>query len=379
MSGGVDSSVAAALLQRQGHDVVGVTLQLYDHGDAVGRRGSCCAGQDIHDARRVADRLGIPHYVLDYEQRFKATVMQSFADSYAAGETPLPCVTCNQQIKFSELLGATRELGADLLATGHYIELRQGARGPELYRAKDAARDQSYFLFATTMPQLASLLFPLGAYPKAEIRALARDLDLPVADKPDSQDICFVPKGHYTNVIERLKPDAVEPGDIVHEDGRLLGRHAGIVHYTIGQRKGLGIAGGAPLYVLRLDAANRRVVVGPRDSLRAHWIMLRGVNWLGDAPIPTDGLDVAVRIRSSAAPQPATLFRSGENARVLLQDGDYGIAAGQACVFYADASSGARVLGGGWIERTLGGTDAVGRRGEETSRHDSGLRPVRAV
>jgi tRNA-specific 2-thiouridylase len=379
MSGGVDSSVAAALLQRQGHDVVGVTLQLYDHGDAVGRRGSCCAGQDIHDARRVADRLGIPHYVLDYEQRFKATVMQSFADSYAAGETPLPCVTCNQQIKFSELLGATRELGADLLATGHYIELRQGARGPELYRAKDAARDQSYFLFATTMPQLASLLFPLGAYPKAEIRALARDLDLPVADKPDSQDICFVPKGHYTNVIERLKPDAVEPGDIVHEDGRVLGRHAGIVHYTIGQRKGLGIAGGAPLYVLRLDAANRRVVVGPRDSLRAHWIMLRGVNWLGDEPIPADGLDVAVRIRSSAAPQPATLFRSGENARVLLQDGDYGIAAGQACVFYADASSGARVLGGGWIERTLGGTDAVGRRGEETSRHDSGLSPVRAV
>jgi tRNA-specific 2-thiouridylase len=379
MSGGVDSSVAAALLQRQGHDVVGVTLQLYDHGDAVGRRGSCCAGQDIHDARRVADRLGIPHYVLDYEQRFKATVMQSFADSYAAGETPLPCVTCNQQIKFSELLGATRELGADLLATGHYIELRQGARGPELYRAKDAARDQSYFLFATTMPQLASLLFPLGAYPKAEIRALARDLDLPVADKPDSQDICFVPKGHYTNVIERLKPDAVEPGDIVHEDGRVLGRHAGIVHYTIGQRKGLGIAGGAPLYVLRLDAANRRVVVGPRDSLRAHWIMLRGVNWLGDEPIPADGLDVAVRIRSSAAPQPATLFRSAENARVLLQDGDYGIAAGQACVFYADASSGARVLGGGWIERTLGGTDAVGRRGEETSRHDSGLSPVRAV
>ena len=270
MSGGVDSSVAAALLQRQGHDVVGVTLQLYDHGDAVGRRGSCCAGQDIHDARRVADRLGIPHYVLDYEQRFKATVMQSFADSYAAGETPIPCVTCNQQIKFSELLGATRELGADLLATGHYIELRQGPRGPELYRAKDAARDQSYFLFATTMPQLASLLFPLGAYPKAEIRALARDLDLPVADKPDSQDICFVPKGHYTNVIERLKPDAVEPGDIVHEDGRVLGRHAGIVHYTIGQRKGLGIAGGAPLYVLRLDAANRRVVVGTaRQPARA--------------------------------------------------------------------------------------------------------------
>ena len=376
MSGGVDSSVAAALLQRQGHDVIGVTLQLYDHGEAVERKGSCCAGQDIHDARRVADRLRIPHYVLDYEQRFKATVMQSFADSYAAGETPIPCVTCNQQIKFSELLATTRELGADLLATGHYIELRRGSSGPELYRAEDADRDQSYFLFATTPAQLASLLFPLGAYAKADIRGLAREFGLPVADKPDSQDICFVPKGRYTNVIERLKPTAVEAGDIVHEDGRVLGRHEGIVHYTIGQRKGLGIAGGVPLYVVRLDAANRRVVVGPRASLYTHWIVLRGVNWLGDEPIPADGLDVAVRIRSSAPPQPATLFQCEENVKVLLRDGDYGIAAGQACVFYADAGPRARVLGGGWIERTSRRTDEVGRRGEETSRHGT-AQPVR--
>ena len=381
MSGGVDSSVAAALLQRQGHEVIGVTLQLYDHGEAIDRKGSCCAGQDIHDARRVADRLGIPHYVLDYEQRFKATVMQSFADSYAAGETPIPCVTCNQQIKFSELLGTTRDLGADLLATGHYIERRLGPSGPELYRAQDADRDQSYFLFATTPTQLASLLFPLGAYPKAEIRALAHELGLSVADKPDSQDICFVPKGRYTSVIERLKPTAVEAGDIVHEDGRVLGRHAGIVNYTIGQRKGLGIAGGAPLYVLRLDAANRRVLVGPRESLYTRGIMLRDVNWLGDAPIPGEGLDVAVRIRSSAAPQRATLFPCGESVesvKVLLQDGDYGIAAGQACVFYADAGPRARVLGGGWIERTSSRTDEVQQRGKETSRHGAGTGAARA-
>jgi tRNA-specific 2-thiouridylase len=377
MSGGVDSSVAAALLHRQGHEVIGVTLQLYDHGEAVERKGSCCAGQDIHDARRVADRLGIPHYVLDYEQRFKATVMQSFADSYAAGETPIPCVTCNQQIKFSELLATARELGAELLATGHYIELRHGASGAELYRARDADRDQSYFLFATTPAQLASLLFPLGAYAKAEIRDLARDLGLPVAEKPDSQDICFVPKGHYTNVIERLKPSAVEAGDIVHEDGRVLGRHDGIVHFTIGQRKGLGIAGVAPLYVLRLDAASRRVVVGPRESLYTHWIILRGVNWLGEKPIPADGLDVAVRIRSSAPPQPATLFQCEENVKVLLRDGDYGIAAGQACVFYADAGPRARVLGGGWIERTSRRAEEAGLRGKDKSRHDAG-QPARA-
>jgi tRNA-specific 2-thiouridylase len=353
MSGGVDSSVVAALLAQQGHEVIGVTLQLYDHGEAVGRRGSCCAGQDIHDARRVADRLGIAHYVLDYEQRFKATVMQSFADSYAAGETPIPCVVCNQHIKFSELLATVRELEADTLATGHYIELRQGTAGPELYRACDAERDQSYFLFATTRAQLEWLRFPLGTYRKSEVRALARSLALPVADKSDSQDICFVPKGHYANVIERLKPGAAEPGDIVHVDGRILGRHAGIINYTVGQRRGLGVAGPAPLYVVRIDAATKQVVIGPRESLHAHWIALRNLNWLGDEPIPTAGMSVAVRVRSTSSPQPATLFPSADGAKVLLRDGEYGVAAGQACVFYADAGPEARVLGGGWIARAL--------------------------
>ena len=355
MSGGVDSSVVAALLKQQGRDVIGVTLQLYDHGEAAARRGACCAGQDIHDARRVADKLGIAHYVLDYQQRFKATVMQSFADSYAAGETPIPCVVCNQQIKFHELLTTARELEADTLATGHYIELRQGPAGPELYRAHDADRDQSYFLFATTRAQLEWLSFPLGALRKAEVRALAHSFALPVADKSDSQDICFVPQGRYTGVIERLKPDAALSGDIVHVDGRVLGQHRGIINYTIGQRRGLGVPGPAPLYVVRLDAASRRVVVGPRESLHAHWIALRNVNWLGDEPIATgnfkDGISVAVRVRSTSPPQPATLFPSDHGARVLLlRDGEYGVAAGQACVFYANATPGARVLGGGWIE-----------------------------
>jgi tRNA-specific 2-thiouridylase len=364
MSGGVDSSVVAALLAQQGHDVIGVTLQLYDHGEAVGRRGSCCAGQDIHDARRVADRLGIPHYVLDYEQRFKSTVMQSFADSYAAGETPIPCVVCNQQIKFEELLTTARELEADTLATGHYIELRQGAAGPELYRARDAERDQTYFLFATTRAQLEWLRFPLGAYRKGEVRALARSFDLPVADKSDSQDICFVPKGRYTNVIERLRPDAAESGDIVHIDGRVLSRHAGIINYTVGQRRGLGIAGAAPLYVVRLDAATRQVVVGPRESLHAHGIALRNVNWLGDEPIPAGGMCVGVRVRSTSPPQLATLFPSGDGAKVLLCDGEYGVAAGQACVFYADTGPEARVLGGGWIVRALSQAEQPARSDE---------------
>jgi tRNA-uridine 2-sulfurtransferase len=353
MSGGVDSSVVAALLARQGYDVVGVTLQLYDHGEAVGRRGSCCAGQDIHDARRVADRLGLPHYVLDYEQRFKSTVMQSFADAYVAGETPIPCVVCNQQIKFQELLTTAHELEADALATGHYIQCRDGGLGPELFRARDAERDQSYFLFATTRAQLEWLMFPLGAYCKAEVRALARELDLPVADKSDSQDICFVPQGRYTSVIERLKPGAAEAGDIVHVDGRVLGRHSGIINYTIGQRRGLGIPGPAPLYVVRLDAEAKQVVVGPRESLHAHWITLRNLNWLGDGPIPEGGMDVAARVRSTSPPQPATLLPSADGARVLLRDGEYGIAAGQACVVYADAGPEARVLGGGWIGRAL--------------------------
>jgi len=353
MSGGVDSAVAAALLQQQGHEVIGVTLQLYDHGAAVGKRGSCCAGQDIHDARRVADRLGISHYVLDYEQRFKSSVMEAFAESYVAGETPIPCVTCNQQIKFHELLATAQDLEADALATGHYIEVRQGRAGPQLHRASDAERDQSYFLFATTRAQLDWLQFPLGTYQKAQVRALARSLALPVAEKSDSQDICFVPHGRYTSIIERLRPGAAEAGDIVHVDGRVLGRHEGIIHYTVGQRRGLGIAAVAPLYVVRLDAAAKQVVVGPRESLHAHWITLRNVNWLGDQAIPAEGMQVAVRVRSTSSPQPATLFPAGEGCKVLLRDGEYGIAAGQACVFYADADPRARVLGGGWIGRAL--------------------------
>jgi tRNA-specific 2-thiouridylase len=350
MSGGVDSSVVAGLLHRQGYDVVGVTLQLYDHGEASGRRGTCCAGQDIHDARRVADKLRIPHYVLDYEARFRATVMEAFADSYAAGETPIPCVTCNQKIKFRDLLETARELDAEVLATGHYVERRDGANGPELYRARDADRDQSYFLFATTPAQLTSLMFPLGGMRKSEVRALARELDLPVADKSDSQDICFVPQGRYTSVVERMRPGAAEAGDIVHVDGRVLGRHEGIIHYTIGQRRGLGIPGPAPLYVVRLDTGRRQVVVGPRESLLTQWIGLKDVNWLGDGPLPHEGLELAVRIRSSAPPQPAIVYADGAKARVHLSGGEYGVAAGQACVFYADTGLRARVLGGGWIE-----------------------------
>jgi tRNA-specific 2-thiouridylase len=352
MSGGVDSSVVAALLKHSGYDVIGITLQLYDHGRASGRKGACCAGQDVHDARRVADRLSIAHYVLDYEERFRHEVIEGFADSYLAGETPIPCVTCNQQIKFTGLLDTARDLGAMALATGHYVAARHGAGEPQLLRAADAERDQSYFLFATTRAQLQFLRFPLGTMRKAEVRALARAFDLPVADKADSQDICFVPRGRYSDVIERLRPDAVEAGAIVHVDGRVLGEHEGIINFTIGQRRGLGIADAEPLYVVRLDAARREVIVGPRSSLQARLILLRNVNWLGDGSLESvkrDGVDLHVRIRSSQAPQCATLFSSGEGMAVVLREGEHGIAAGQACVFYADGQPDARVLGGGWI------------------------------
>jgi len=357
MSGGVDSSVVAALMHQAGHEVIGITLQLYDHGAATGRKGSCCAGQDIHDARRVADALGIPHYVLDYESRFASAVIDSFAASYAAGETPIPCVTCNQQIKFRDLLDTAKELGADVLATGHYIQRREGANGPELVRARDPDRDQSYFLFATTPEQLQYLWFPLGGMPKAEVRELARRLQLPVAEKADSQDICFVPTGRYTGVIERLKPGALRPGDIVHVDGRQLGRHDGIVNYTIGQRKGLRIAGPEPLYVVRLDAEHNEVVVGPRDCLRTKSLNLKNTNWLGDEPfeqMAADGLAIFARIRSSQAPQAATLFAESDGgATVVLEDGEDGVAVGQACVFYASGADDARLLGGGFIARTI--------------------------
>ena len=367
MSGGVDSSVVAALLKRQGHDVIGITLQLYDHGAATARKGSCCAGQDIHDARRVAEALGIPHYVLDYEHRFEHSVISSFADSYLAGETPIPCVTCNQQIKFRDLLDTATELGADVLATGHYIQRRDGPDGPELRRAIDAERDQSYVLFATTREQLSRLWFPLGGMRKPEVRELARELGLAVASKPDSQDICFVPSGRYAEVIERLRPGAAEPGDIVHIDGRVLGRHDGVMRYTIGQRRGLKLAGDGPFYVVRLDPEHRQVVVGPREALRTEVLELRDVNWLGSpaqAAAARDGLPIRARIRSTHTPIEAVLVADEPvgRARVLLPEGEHGVAPGQACVFYEDAGPEARILGGGWIARTGAAIDGDASR-----------------
>jgi tRNA-specific 2-thiouridylase len=371
MSGGVDSSVTAALLKAEGYDVVGVTLQLYDHGAATHRKGACCAGQDIYDARAVAERIGIPHYVLDYERRFKEAVIDRFAQSYIDGETPVPCVDCNMSIKFHDLLGTAKELGAKVLATGHYVASRAlpgGGRG--LYRAREEERDQSYFLFGTTREQLDILRFPLGDRTKAETRELARQYGLAIADKHDSQDICFVPTGHYADIIERLKPGAAEAGDIVDLDGKVLGTHAGIIHFTIGQRKGLGIAAAAPLYVVRLDAEQRRVVVGPRDALRTRSIVLRDVNWIGDTTIDEaladDRREVFVKVRSSRPPQAAWLRHSktsiGSNGyEVELADGEHGVSPGQACVFYEAGEGQARVLGGGFIKSAVAAVDAARR------------------
>jgi tRNA-specific 2-thiouridylase len=348
MSGGVDSSVTAALLVREGYDVVGVTLQLYDHGAATGRKGACCAGQDIHDARRVADRIGIPHYVLDYEARFRQAVMEDFADTYLAGETPIPCVRCNQRVKFRDLLDTARDLGAEALATGHYARRETGPGGPRLLRAADPAKDQSYFLFATTKAQLELLRFPLGGMSKDETRGLARRFDLPVAAKPDSQDICFVPNGSYAAVVEKLRPGAAEPGEIVHIDGRVLGRHSGIINYTVGQRRGLGLGGGDQHYVVRLEPAARHVVVGPRAALAVPELAVRELNWLGDMPLNGAGIAAEVKIRSAAPPAAATIHAADAGrARVVFERAQEGVAPGQACVFY----SGDRVLGGGWIER----------------------------
>ena len=358
MSGGVDSSVTAALLADAGYDVVGITLQLYDHGAATHRKGACCAGRDIHDARAVAAQLGIAHYVLDYENRFKEAVIDRFAESYVAGETPVPCVECNQAIKFRDLLETARELGAAFLATGHYVASRPlpgGGRG--LFRARDSERDQSYFLFATTRAQLDFLRFPLGDRTKAETRELARRFGLTVADKQDSQDICFVPSGHYAEVIERLRPGAAGPGDIVDLDGRVLGRHDGIIHFTVGQRRGLGIATGSPLYVVRLDAASRRVVVGPRDALRTSRIRLRDLNWLGDGTIG-DALatrpELYVKVRSTRPPQPAWLRQGAAGGiEIELIGSEDGVSPGQACAFYDAAEGQSRILGGGVIAGTV--------------------------
>src|SRR5210317_1206639 len=353
MSGGVDSSVVAAMLAEEGYDVVGVTLQLYDHGAALAKKGACCAGIDIHDAQRVAETMGFPHYVLDYENRFREAVIEEFADSYLAGATPVPCIRCNERVKFKDLLETAKDLDADCMATGHYIQRKMGPNGAELHSAADANRDQSYFLFSTTQDQLDFLRFPLGHLPsKDATRALAAEHGLIVADKPDSQDICFVPDGNYAGVIEKLRPGAAEPGEIVHANGRVLGAHEGVIHYTIGQRRGLGIGGLAdPLYVVRLDVEARQVVVGPKDMLATRRVPVREVNWLGDDPLTSrDEWHLSVKVRSTRPPREAILRPINEKrAEVELLNPEEGVSPGQACVFYD--THGSRIYGGGWITK----------------------------
>ena len=357
MSGGVDSSVCAALLAREGYDVVGVTLQLYDHGAAIQKAKACCAGQDIYDAKRVAEMMGFPHYVLDYESNFKEQVIEDFADTYLKGATPIPCVRCNQTVKFKDLLAVAKDLGADCMATGHYIKRVEGEAGPELHRAHDGGKDQSYFLFATTREQLDFLRFPLGAMEKSETRRLAVELGLSVASKPDSQDICFVPTGKYTDVIEKIRPNAAISGDIVTMEGEVLGQHRGIMYYTIGQRRGLGLGddtGTEPLFVVSIDAASNHVVVGPRRALERSKIWLEDINWIGAGEFgpARDGEPVRIKVRSTRPPVPA-VFRLEEGAIcVELAEADMGISPGQACVFYSTDKNAARTLGGGWITRT---------------------------
>ncbi len=369
MSGGVDSSVVAAELANQGYDVVGITLQLYDHGAALAKKGACCAGRDIHDARRVAEKMGFPHYVLDYENRFRESVIDEFADSYLAGATPVPCIRCNERVKFRDLLETAKDLNADCMATGHYIQRFSGKNGAEMHRAADPARDQSYFLFSTSRDQLDYLRFPLGHLKsKEETRALARRYGLPVADKPDSQDICFVPNGDYAAVIEKLRPEAASPGDIVHLDGRVLGRHSGVIHYTIGQRRGLGIGGGEPLYVVKLDTETRQVIVGPKAALATRTIPVREINWLGDDAFDAvPKREIEVRVRSTRPPRAATLRALGPNtAEIDLVTPEEGVAPGQACVFYAQNSS--RVLGGGWISTAASGLNPAFNAPESRSK-----------
>ena len=359
MSGGVDSSVVAGLLAREGYDVVGMTLQLYDHGEAVKRKGACCAGQDIHDARRVAETLGIPHYVLDYEDKFREQVINPFMESYIAGETPIPCISCNQTVKFADLLKTAKELGAAALATGHYIRSRladpkTGRRA--MFRPRDHGRDQSYFLFATTQEQVDYIRFPLGDLPKSETRELAKDLGLEISQKPDSQDICFVPQGKYSDIINKLQPTAATAGEIQHIDGRVLGEHKGIINFTVGQRRGIGVATGDPIYVVHLDARNARVIVGPKEALDTRKLFLRDVNWLGDGvieDIPQEGLPLFVKVRSTRPPMAAVLYPPNVDGKISVDliGGEAGIAPGQACVFYEDESTDTRVFGGGFIDR----------------------------
>ncbi|MEL6111725.1 MAG: tRNA 2-thiouridine(34) synthase MnmA [Pseudomonadota bacterium] len=360
MSGGVDSSVAAALCALAGYETVGVTLQLYDHGAAIQKKGACCAGQDIHDARMVAERLGVPHYVLDYEDRFSDQVMEDFADTYLSGATPIPCVRCNERVKFRDLMDMARDLGGAAMVTGHYIQRVMAGNKAELHRAADAGKDQSYFLFSTTQTQLDFLRFPLGGYRKDTVRQIAETLGLQVADKPDSQDICFVPEGKYAAVVERLRPGASTPGEIVHVDGRVMGRHPGVIHYTVGQRRGLGVAVGDPLYVVRLDPARHQVIVGPRAALTVSDIFVKDVSWLGDVPLgeAAEGQhEIAVKVRSTRPPVLAHLFTEDGKIGVHLCEAEEGVAPGQACVFYSPDDSHARVLGGGWIESTRTGSD----------------------
>ena len=350
MSGGVDSSVTAALLAEQGYEVIGITLQLYDHGAAVSRKGACCAGQDIYDAHRVAEKIGIPHYVLDYESKFSESVMDDFADSYLRGETPIPCVRCNQRVKFRDMLATAKDLGAEALATGHYVRRVMGPNGAELHRALDESKDQSYFLFTTTQEQLNFLRFPLGDLQKSETRALAERFNLPVASKPDSQDICFVPNGDYASVVSRLRPGAIDPGEILDLNGNVLGRHEGIINYTVGQRRGINLSerGGEnndPFYVIRVNAEKKQIIVGPKEALAQTRVKLREINWLG-GEIPSSDLEITVKLRSAQTPL-AGLFNMEENEAVLtLPEPAFGVAPGQAGVIY----QGNRVLGGGWIK-----------------------------